>query len=95
MRRLTKTDANLSGDPIDGWTIIRKVAPYLWPKDDPVVKARVVIALSLLLFSKLIAVTTPVVYKWAVDSLAGEFTGPGAFVALGALRRIVQWVRSR
>ena len=85
MRRLTKTNANLAGDPIDGWTIIRKVAPYLWPEGETGVKVRVVLALSLLLVSKLVAVTTPVFYKWAVDSLAGEFTGPGMWLAFGAV----------
>ena len=95
MRRLSKTDANLAGEPIDGWTIIRKVAPYLWPKDDPDVKTRVVVALGLLLLSKLVAVTTPIVYKYAVDALAGEFEGPAMALALGAIGLTVAYGMAR
>ena len=49
-------------------------------------KRRVVAgAAVLLLVSKLVAVATPVLYKWAVDLLAGEFDGPGYALALGAI----------
>ena len=65
-----------------GWRIIRRVAPYLWSAEEPWVRRRVVLALLLLLVAKLVAVTTPVFYKVAVDALAGE--GPGPAWALGA-----------
>ena len=54
-----------------GWRTVRKVAPYLWPDDKPWVKIRVVLAMLALLASKLVAVGTPLLYKAAVDSLAG------------------------
>ncbi|GAA6207933.1 ABC transporter ATP-binding protein/permease [Cognatishimia sp. WU-CL00825] len=55
-----------------GWQIIRRVAPYLWPKDQLWVKQRVVLAMSALIASKAIAVYVPQIYKGAVDTLALE-----------------------
>ena len=52
--------------------VLKKVAPYLWPKDMPWVKRRVVLAMLALLVSKLIIVATPFFYRDAVDALAGE-----------------------
>ncbi|MEX0349947.1 MAG: ABC transporter ATP-binding protein/permease [Paracoccaceae bacterium] len=55
-----------------GWRTIRKVTPYLWPEDESWVKKRVVWAMAALVFAKLIAVYTPILYRNAVDSLAGD-----------------------
>ncbi|MCL6285021.1 ABC transporter ATP-binding protein/permease [Ruegeria sp. 2012CJ41-6] len=55
-----------------GWRTIRKVTPYLWPEDEPWVKRRVVWAMAALVFAKLIAVYTPILYRNAVDTLAGD-----------------------
>ena len=84
MRRLSKTRANLEGAPTGGWRTIRRVAPYLWPRDQPWVKRRVVASVFMLVLAKLIAVATPVLYKWSVDALAGEGTRPALALALGA-----------
>ena len=66
-----------------GWRIIRRVAPYLWSREEePWVRRRVVLALLLLLGAKLIAVATPVFYKAAVDVLSGD--NPDAAWTLGA-----------
>ncbi len=83
MRRLTKTDANLSDRKVDGWGVLRSVAPYLWPEGHPGLKARVVIAMALLVLAKLITVMTPMLYKAAVDALAGEGTPPLALGVIG------------
>ncbi|WP_216600447.1 MULTISPECIES: ABC transporter ATP-binding protein/permease [unclassified Ruegeria] len=66
-----------------GWRTIRKVAPYLWPDDEPWVKRRVVIAMGMLVLAKVIAVYTPILYKGAVDALAGEGVPPLALGAVG------------
>ncbi|SHE55117.1 ATP-binding cassette, subfamily B [Ruegeria intermedia] len=66
-----------------GWLTIRKVAPYLWPADEPWVKRRVVLAMAMLFLAKLIAVYTPILYKSAVDALAGEGAPPLALGAVG------------
>jgi ATP-binding cassette subfamily B protein len=84
MRRLSKTDANLSGQPVQGWDTIRQVMPYLWPEGQGWVKRRVVLAVSLLVVAKLIAVATPLFYKAAVDALAGEGESAAMLLAIGA-----------
>ena len=83
MRGLTKTSANLDDDKVQGWKVVRRVIPYLWPDDQPWVKQRVVAALSALFIAKLIAVGTPILYKGAVDALAGE--GSASMLAIGAV----------
>ncbi|MEM7270357.1 MAG: ABC transporter ATP-binding protein/permease [Pseudomonadota bacterium] len=49
--------------------VVRRVSPYLWPKDNPNARLRVVIAMIALLAAKLATVGTPIVYMWAVDEL--------------------------
>ena len=85
MRRLPKTSANLNDAQVQGWSVTRKVVPYLWPPGQGWVKRRVVAALVVLIAAKLIAVTTPLFYKQAVDSLAPEGASPATFLALGAV----------
>lgn len=66
-----------------GWRTMRKVAPYLWPKDKPWVKQRVVIAMIMLALSKVVAAGTPFLFGAGVDMLAGDGTLDPAW-ALGA-----------
>ncbi|MFS4580122.1 ABCB family ABC transporter ATP-binding protein/permease [Phaeobacter sp. C3_T13_0] len=66
-----------------GLRTLRRVGPYLWPKGQAWVKYRVVVALAVLVLAKLVAVTTPVLYKGAVDNLAGEGVPPLALGAVG------------
>ncbi|XDA96919.1 ABC transporter ATP-binding protein/permease [Sulfitobacter sp. LCG007] len=75
-----------------GMRTIRKVAPYLWPKDEPWVKRRVVWAMIWLFVAKLIAVGMPMLYKGAVDGLAKD----GApMLALGAVGLTVAYGMAR
>ncbi|MCK8462620.1 ABC transporter ATP-binding protein/permease [Aliiroseovarius sp. S1339] len=78
--RITTTDS-----PKNGWRTIKRVAPYLWPDEHPWVKYRVVIALVMLLASKVISVLTPFLYKGAVDVLSGDATGEAWALAIGAI----------
>ncbi|WP_299729274.1 ABC transporter ATP-binding protein/permease [uncultured Tateyamaria sp.] len=66
-----------------GWRTIRKVAPYLWPADMPWVKKRVVLAMLALILSKVVSVYTPIIYRDAVDALAGEGVSTLALGAIG------------
>ena len=66
-----------------GARTIRKVAPYLWPDDKPWVKQRVMLAMAALLLSKVVAVYTPILYRDAVDALAGEGVSALALGAVG------------
>ncbi|MBU2993760.1 ABC transporter ATP-binding protein/permease [Octadecabacter sp. 1_MG-2023] len=83
MRHLTQTNANLSNQKIQGWKVVKRVIPYLWPDGQQWVKNRVVAAMSVLFMAKLIAVSTPILYKGAVDALAGE--GSASMLAFGAV----------
>jgi len=94
MRRLRKTDANLNNEPIEGWNVIRRVAPYLWPEGDTAVKVRVVLALAMLLVDKLISVATPLFYKHAVDALSAE-ADPALWLGMGAVGLTVAYGMAR
>ncbi|VDQ10210.1 unnamed protein product [Trichobilharzia regenti] len=54
------------------WTIISRLLKYVWPKDRPEIRLRVVAAVVLLLSSKVVNVLVPFVFKLAVDCLSGE-----------------------
>lgn len=86
MRRLAHTapaEQSADAERRSGWRTIRRVAPYLWPEGEGWVKRRVVLAMAMLVLAKLIAVYTPILYKGAVDALAGEGVPPLALGAVG------------
>ncbi len=95
MRRLTPTPAALNKDQIEGWRTIRRVSPYLWPPGQGWVKRRVVAAILILVLAKLVAISTPLLYKWTVDLLAGDATGPAMIMALGTVGLTVAYGMSR
>ncbi len=83
MRPTTPTSDEARAERRSGWRTIRRVSPYLWPDDQPWVKRRVVWALLALVVGKIIAVVTPILYKQAVDALAGEGGSPLMLGAVG------------
>ena len=85
MRSLTKTAENLDDAKVQGWGVIKRVVPYLWPEGETWVKRRVVIAIAVLVLSKLIAVSTPVLYKQAVDALAPDGASAPTILGFGAV----------
>jgi ATP-binding cassette, subfamily B, heavy metal transporter len=54
------------------WETMKGLLPLLWPKGRGDLKARVVLALLLLVGSKIITVLTPYAFKWATDGLAAS-----------------------
>jgi ATP-binding cassette subfamily B protein len=92
MRRSTLTTTDI---PADGWSTIRRVAPYLWPDDQAWVKRRVVFALIALFVAKLVAVGTPYFYKAAVDALSGEGQNPAWMLGAGAVGLTVAYGMAR
>jgi ABC-type transport system involved in Fe-S cluster assembly fused permease/ATPase subunit len=64
---------------------MRRVAPYLWPDGETWVKRRVVLSLVALLVARFVSVSTPFLYKVAVDSLGGQSRGDGWLLAIGAI----------
>ncbi|TFL16293.1 ABCB family ABC transporter ATP-binding protein/permease [Jannaschia formosa] len=78
-----------------GWSIVRKVSPYLWPPGEGWVKRRVVAALVMLVLAKLIAVSTPFLYKAAVDALAPDTVTPAWALGAGAIALTVVYGLAR
>ena len=85
MRQLSKTNANLNNERIQGWNVIKRVVPYLWPVGETVVKVRVVTAMAALLISQVIAVLTPQFFAQAVDVMTPETADIGTYLGLGAV----------
>ncbi|KAB2875565.1 MAG: ABC transporter ATP-binding protein/permease [Pseudorhodoplanes sp.] len=52
--------------------------PYIWPADRRDLKARVVLAMAILVVAKLATVAVPFTFKWATDALAGQGVAPAA-----------------
>ncbi|MCZ4339988.1 ABC transporter ATP-binding protein/permease [Sphingomonadaceae bacterium G21617-S1] len=67
--------------PEQGWATLRRFLPYLWPKDAPGLRARVVIALLLVLAAKVAVLLMPFAYKAAIDRMAPGFE-PGVMIAV-------------
>jgi ATP-binding cassette subfamily B protein len=96
MPRHTATSADQTPAPASGWQTIARVLPYLWPEGQGWVKRRVVGALLLLVMAKLISVTTPYLYKLAVDMLSGEAVqDPVWMMAFGAVGLTVAYGLAR
>ena len=87
MRKVTTTatSADAADRPTSGLQTIRRVLPYLWPEGQFWVKRRVVLALVALVVGKLISVSTPFLYKAAVDSLANENRDDAWLLVYGAV----------
>jgi len=56
----------------DGWQTLRRFLPYLWPRDNPALKRRIVIAMALVLAAKGVTLALPFAYRDAVDAMSGE-----------------------
>ncbi|MEO9864674.1 MAG: ABC transporter ATP-binding protein/permease [Yoonia sp.] len=95
MRQLTKTDANLNNAKIQGWNVIKRVVPYLWPAGNTEVKVRVVAAMVALFASQIIAVLTPQFFSQAVDVMAPEDPGVATYLGLGAVGLTLAYGLSR
>lgn len=50
--------------------------PYIWPGDRHDLKMRVLAAMLVLVIAKLATIAVPFTFKWAVDGLTGQDTGP-------------------
>jgi ATP-binding cassette subfamily B protein len=61
---------------------LARFLPYLWPADRPDLKARVVIALLLVLAAKLAQLALPFLYKALVDHMAAPASGRAAALPL-------------
>ncbi len=65
-------------------SVLRELAPYVWPADRPDLRLRVVFALLALVVAKAITLTVPIAYKAIVDLLTGEASA-GEIAGISAL----------
>jgi ATP-binding cassette, subfamily B, heavy metal transporter len=93
---MPKTAPNQDADrPASSLQTIRRVIPYLWPKGETWVKRRVVLSLIMLVAAKLVSVSTPFLYKEAVDALAGDKPTGAALIGLTAVGLTVAYGLAR
>ena len=64
------------------WQTMKRLMPHLWPEGRLDLKARVVIALLLLVGSKIITVITPYAFKAATDALTTKSSAEIALLAV-------------
>jgi len=79
------TAINDAGVRHDGWNTLSRFLPYLWPRDNPALRWRIVVSSLLILASTAVQLSLPYLLKWAVDAM--NVTGPRlpAFVMLTVL----------
>ena len=79
------TATNAPGVRHDGWNTLSRFLPYLWPRDNPALRWRIVVSSLLILASTAVQLSLPYLLKWAVDAM--NVTGPRlpAFVMLTVL----------
>ena len=65
-------------------SVLRELAPYVWPANRPDLRLRVVFALAALVVAKAITLAVPIAYKTIVDLLTGEASA-GEIAGLSAL----------
>ena len=58
-----------------GWHALRSLLPYLWPREAPSLRLRVVIAMAMLFAARVVSVYIPVFYAQAVDALSPDDIG--------------------
>jgi ATP-binding cassette subfamily B protein len=75
----------------EGLRALKGLAPYLWPRDSFELRARVVLAILLLIAGKLVNITIPLFYKHAVDAL----TAPGARIVVVPVAMILAYGAAR
>jgi len=71
---------------------IRRVGPYLWPRDNSAVKIRLIVSMLFLVLAKLISAGTPFLYGYTVDSLVSP---DASLFVIGAIGLIVAYGLAR
>ncbi len=77
-----------SSDPTarhDGWDTLKRFLPYLWPRDNPALRWRIVVAVILILLSTAVQLSLPYLLKWAVDAMTLAGPRPLQFALLAVL----------
>ena len=67
-----------------GFAVMRRFLPYLWPKDQPALKLRIIFALLLVLASKTVQISMGFVYGAAIDQMKPGLED-GVMLAIGLI----------
>ena len=57
-------------NPRGSWSTVFSLMPYLWPKNEPMLRLRLILASIAMLIAKIATVYVPILYSHAVDRLA-------------------------
>ncbi|XP_050342808.1 iron-sulfur clusters transporter ABCB7, mitochondrial isoform X2 [Nymphalis io] len=77
-------DISLGGaKPVTGTDMFRGMLAYVWPKDNEMIRKRVMLSLSLLFGAKVMNVSVPFLFKFAVDEVNHLTTSPAGDALLG------------
>ena len=60
---------------VESWATLKRFLPYLWPRDNPGLRTRIVIAMALVLAAKAVTLALPFAYKGAVDAMSASGAG--------------------
>jgi ATP-binding cassette, subfamily B, heavy metal transporter len=77
--QMMKREVSAEGGAL--WRTLYHLWPYMWPAERPDLKARVLMALGLLLAAKLATIAVPFTFKWATDALVQD-TGDAQLTTL-------------
>ena len=73
-----------AADAPPAFATLRRFLPYLWPKDDATLRARVVVAMLLVLASKSVSLSMGWLYKGAIDRMTTPANAP-VMLAIGLI----------
>ena len=65
----TTNDAATADRTPPAWATLRRFLPYLWPAGEPRLRARIVVALLLVLVGKTVILVMPFAYKAVIDNM--------------------------
>ncbi|GIX92365.1 ATP-binding cassette sub-family B member 7, mitochondrial [Caerostris darwini] len=66
---LFTSQISVVSEDVKGWAIVKKMLTYIWPKDKPEIRKRVIISLGLLVGAKLLNIEVPFLFKYTIDYL--------------------------
>ncbi|MEO1489530.1 MAG: hypothetical protein AAFR88_08880, partial [Pseudomonadota bacterium] len=82
MASQSSSNPDKSPPEAEGWETLRRFLPYLWPKDNPPLRRRIVIAMAFVLLAKTVTLALPFAYSQAVDAMSDSgAVEEGALVA--------------
>ena len=67
----------------DGWHTLRRFLPYLWPRDNPALRIRIIGATLLIVAAKATTLALPYAYKRAIDAMTGPAGGASSAPVAG------------